>query len=38
MVPQLVRVAEDYGLPVLSSGGFESVTEKHRFACDLAQV
>jgi hypothetical protein len=37
MVPQLSRVAEDYGLPVISSGGFESVTEKHQFALDLAE-
>ena len=36
MVPQLARVAETYGLPVISSGGFESVTEKHRLAVDLA--
>jgi hypothetical protein len=35
MVPQLARVAEPYGLPVISSGGFESVTEKHRLAEDL---
>jgi hypothetical protein len=36
MVPQLARVAEPYGVPVISSGGFESVTEKHRVAVDLA--
>ena len=36
MVPQLARVAEPYGLPVISSGGFESVTEKHRLAVDMA--
>ncbi len=35
MVPQLARVAEPYGLPVISSGGFEYVTEKHRLADDL---
>jgi hypothetical protein len=35
-VPQLARVAEPYGVPVISSGGFESVTEKHRLAVDLA--
>jgi len=29
MVPQLARVAEPYGISVYSSGGFESVTEKH---------
>jgi hypothetical protein len=36
MVPQLARVAEPYGLRVISSGGFESVTEKHGLAVDLA--
>jgi hypothetical protein len=36
MVPQLARVAEPYGVPVISSGGFESVTDKHRLAVDLA--
>jgi hypothetical protein len=37
MVPQLASVARHYGLPVISSGGFESVTEKHRLAVDLAE-
>ena len=32
MVPQLERVAHAYGVPVLSSGGFDSTTEKHDFA------
>jgi hypothetical protein len=32
MVPQLARVANPYGVPVISSGGFESTTERHRFA------
>jgi hypothetical protein len=36
MVPQLARVASDYGVPVISSGGFESVTEKHGFAEELS--
>jgi hypothetical protein len=36
MVPQLARVANPYGVPVLSSGGFDSVTEKHNFAVELA--
>ena len=31
MVPQLAGAVEEYGLPVISSGGFESVTEKYRF-------
>jgi len=29
MVPQLATVAEDYGVPVCSSGGFDSLTAKH---------
>ena len=29
MVPQLARVAAPYGVPVKSSGGFDSVTSKH---------
>ena len=29
MVPQLYRVACEYGVPVASSGGFDSVTAKH---------
>ena len=37
MVPQLARTVRDYGLPVISSGGFESVTEKHELALDLAR-
>lgn len=36
MAPQLARVVNVYGVPVLSSGGFDSVTEKHRFAARLA--
>jgi hypothetical protein len=31
MVPQVARVANPYGVPVISSGGFESLTEKHEF-------
>jgi hypothetical protein len=34
MVPQLERVADPFGIPVFSSGGFESTTEKH----DLARL
>ena len=37
MVPQLARAVEDHGIPVISSGGFESVTEKHALAFDLAR-
>ena len=36
MVPQLVRVAGDYSVPVFSSGGFDSVTAKHEVAVELA--
>jgi len=32
MVPQLKRVASPYGIPVLSSGGFDSVTSKYNMA------
>jgi hypothetical protein len=35
-VPQLARVANRYGITVMSSGGFDSVTEKHKFAVDAA--
>jgi hypothetical protein len=30
MVPQIERIAEPFGLEVCSSGGFDSVTDKHR--------
>jgi hypothetical protein len=36
MVPQLARVAAPYGIKTMSSGGFESVTEKHKFAVEVA--
>ena len=36
MVPQLANIALGYGVPVFSSGGFESVTEKHGFAVEIA--
>ncbi len=32
MVPQLERVAHRYGVPVISSGGFDSLTAKHDMA------
>lgn len=32
MVPQIARVAHQYGIPVFSAGGFNSVTEKHSAA------
>ncbi len=36
MVPQLVSVASDYGVPVISSGGFDSLTTKHEMAQAIA--
>jgi hypothetical protein len=36
MTPQLARVASPYGITVMSSSGFDSVTEKHAFAAELA--
>ena len=35
MAPQLGRVADPFGITVMSSGGFESLTEKHKFAAEL---
>jgi hypothetical protein len=35
MVPQLERVAEPYGIPVFSCGGFDSLTSQHSFAKDV---
>jgi hypothetical protein len=36
MKPQLEAVAEPYGIPVLSGGGFDSLTKKNALAEDLA--
>jgi hypothetical protein len=36
MAPQLGRVANPFGVKVLSGGGFDSLTDKHRFAAELA--
>jgi len=38
MVPQLERVAFTYGVPVASSGGFDSTTVKHSIGLQLAEV
>lgn len=38
MVPQLVRVASEYSVPVYSSGGFDSVTAKHAVAEDFSRL
>lgn len=37
MVPQLIKAVQDYHIPVLSSGGFDSVTTKHNFAQQMAE-
>ena len=36
MVPQLARVADPYGIPVISSGGFNSVTAKRALALEMS--
>jgi hypothetical protein len=37
MVPQLERVVEPHGIAVLSSGGFDRLTDKHRLARQWAE-
>jgi hypothetical protein len=37
MVPQLERVAHPFGITVTSGGGFDSLTDKHKFAAALAE-
>jgi hypothetical protein len=37
MVPQLKRVAHPFGATVISGGGFDSTTDKHKFATALAE-
>jgi hypothetical protein len=36
MAPQLARVADPFGVTVMSGGGFDSLTDKHKFAAALA--
>jgi hypothetical protein len=36
MVPQLARIANPFGVTVMSGGGFDSLTDKHKFAAALA--
>ena len=36
MLPQLANYCRDYGVSVLSSGGFDSVTTKHNLASEIA--
>ena len=38
MAPMLETVASRYGLPVMSSGGFDSLTTKHDMGLELSQV
>jgi len=38
MAPMISRVADEYGVPVLSSGGFDSLTAKHDLARELADA
>ena len=38
MAPMLAGIAKPYGVPVQSSGGFDSLTAKHALASDLAGV
>jgi hypothetical protein len=38
MVPQLARVADPYGVKVTSSGGFDSLTEKHALAVEISEA
>jgi hypothetical protein len=37
MVPQLARICEPFGITAMSGGGFESLTDKHNFAAELAR-
>lgn len=38
MLPQLAHYCEDWSVPVLSSGGFDSVTTKHNFAREVSYI
>jgi hypothetical protein len=38
MVPQLARVADPFGVPVISGGGFDSVTAKYELAKEIAEI
>ncbi len=37
MVPQLLTAVREWHVPVLSSGGFDSVTTKHNFAREISE-
>jgi hypothetical protein len=36
MAPQLEQVANEYGITVMANGGFDSLTDKHNFAEEIA--
>jgi hypothetical protein len=38
MAPMLARVANPFGVPVLSAGGFDSLTAKHELAREVARA
>jgi len=38
MAPMLARVADEFGVPVLTSGGFDSVTAKHDLAQEISRA
>jgi hypothetical protein len=38
MVPQMTRIAHEFGVEVRSSGGYDSVTAKHDLARDIADL
>ncbi|SHK69403.1 hypothetical protein SAMN05444000_1753 [Shimia gijangensis] len=37
MAPMLAKIAEPYGVPVMSSGGFDSLTAKHNFSQEVSE-
>src|SRR5262245_47589691 len=37
MVPQLARVAHPFGITVMSGGGFDSTTDRYKFAAALSE-
>src|SRR5262249_13796228 len=37
MAPQLARVAHEYGVRVVASGGFDSLTSKYDFAVEVSE-
>ena len=37
MIPQLARVAHSFGVTVMSGGGFDSTTDRYKFAATLSE-